>query len=671
MVEGTPFGKYVLVEELGRGAMGIVHKAWDPALSRHVAIKFLADGAPSEQLERFLREARSTAGLKHPNLARVFESGEQGGRYYMVMQYVPGGDLSHKTLEPKRAAEIVRDVARGVHCAHEARIIHRDIKPANILLDEKGTPYVTDFGLAKLQSAGHGITRLGSTVGSPSYMSPEQACGLSGKIGPRSDVYSLGATLYSLLTGKRPFDEGTAVETMLAVRDKAVLPPSRHVPGLSPILERICLKAMSKRPEDRHPSAAALAEDLDRFLAGLEIPARVRRATTTSRRRRPARAGRNRFVIAAAVGLLAALLLAGAAWRFLPRAAPRPDDPTPEAPALTPAWVRLAGGSVVLVEWAGRPAPGSASRVRWHGAEISLAGDDVSEVIPGPPASPAAAVPARRGRLGRGDFDESRSRIDFDRDPTGRGIMTSLDVELIWRSLGVVLGTSAAGARVRADGFVVESWSRGLSGAVDSPRWTGSVSIEFFVPGTIDPSTRRGVPAGVHRLGVFVANVGPGGTGLRAYGPDGSVLLEVLSERMGTDFLGVESPAPIHRAEVFPIPEFDPDVTTDDWVFDEIRSPGGDEWRFTVRCSSGETLLVSTFRGDAEALTLSLYGGGVPWRLPLADVVEVLPPTDRLHGPGPFSEVPPDEPIEGWGPEGIVRATDESVPWEQIYRIRR
>ena len=265
---------------LGRGGMGVVYKARHLRLERLVALKMILAGdlAEPEHVARFLTEARAVARLQHPNIVQIHEIGEQDGRHYFSMEFINGGSLD-KALAgipqpPDEAAQLTETLARAMHVAHERGIVHRDLKPANVLLTADGTPKITDFGLAKQLDEEVGRTRTGLIMGTPSYMPPEQAEGKRWKIGPKADVYALGAILYELLTGRPPFGGANALEIVRQVLDDEPVAPSRLRPHVPRDLETICLKCLQKAPEERYVDAAALADDLSGFLKGEAIKAR-------------------------------------------------------------------------------------------------------------------------------------------------------------------------------------------------------------------------------------------------------------------------------------------------------------------------------------------------------------------------------------------------------------
>jgi serine/threonine-protein kinase len=260
------FGEFTLLEEVGHGGMGVVYRARQKSLHRTVALKVIQRG----ERARFQFEAEAAAKLEHANIVPVYGVGEHEGEPYLCMKYVEGTTLARLVAEnplpPREAARYVSQVARAVHYAHENGILHRDLKPANVLIDRQGRPYVSDFGLAKQVVGGPQLTVSNAIVGTPSYMPPEQASGQRGQLGPASDVYSLGAILYELLTGRPPFRAATSVDTLLQVLDQEPVPPRHLNPEVDRALELICLKCLQKHSDLRYPSAAALADDLDRFL---------------------------------------------------------------------------------------------------------------------------------------------------------------------------------------------------------------------------------------------------------------------------------------------------------------------------------------------------------------------------------------------------------------------
>jgi hypothetical protein len=274
------FGDFVLERVVGRGGMGVVYQGRQIHLDRLVAVKMIRSGclASDDEVARFYAEARSAARLQHPNIVTVYQCGEADGHHYFSMDYVPGTDLAKKLekgpLPPTLAARYVRDVARAIQFAHEKGILHRDLKPANVLIDENDQVVVSDFGLAKIMGTDAGLTRSGAALGTPSYMSPEQASGKSDEHGTGTDVYSIGAVLFALLAGKPPFQGETPLQTMLQVIHRPAQPLRQLRRDLHRDLETIVNKCLQKQPQRRYPSAMAVAEDLDRFLSGRPVLAR-------------------------------------------------------------------------------------------------------------------------------------------------------------------------------------------------------------------------------------------------------------------------------------------------------------------------------------------------------------------------------------------------------------
>jgi WD40 repeat protein/tRNA A-37 threonylcarbamoyl transferase component Bud32 len=308
------FGDYELVQMIARGGMGVVYKARQRKLNRVVALKMILAGrlASAEEVQRFYLEAQAAAQLEHPGIVPIFEVGEHAGQPFFSMSFVEGGSLAQRVrkgaLAPREAAGLVERVAVAVAYAHEHGIIHRDLKPANILLDKDGNPKVSDFGLAKKVSGDSNLTLAGQIIGTPAYMAPEQALGQPELVGPAADVYSLGAILYCLVTGRPPFESVDAIETLRQVKEQEPIPPGRVNVAVRGDLETICLKCLQKDPRKRYATAAALADDLGSYLAGKPIQARP-----VGRTERAWRWCRRNPVVASLLGLVAASLLAGMA----------------------------------------------------------------------------------------------------------------------------------------------------------------------------------------------------------------------------------------------------------------------------------------------------------------------------------------------------------------------
>jgi serine/threonine-protein kinase len=276
----STFGKYQLLGSLGRGGMGIVYKARQTELDRLVALKMILANqfASDTDIRRFHAEAQAAARLRHPHILQVYEAGEICGQHYFAMQYIDGPSLAtvirRDSLTSEERVRCIAAVARAVGYLHKQGIVHRDLKPANILLDANNWPYVSDFGLVKMLEAGSNLTTTGAIVGTPSYMAPEQAAGRHAEVGPLSDVYSLGAILYELLTGRPPFSGPTPLDTLVQVLEGEPASPCEVSSRVPRELELICLKAMAKAPEQRYGSADDLADDLERFSRGEPVSAR-------------------------------------------------------------------------------------------------------------------------------------------------------------------------------------------------------------------------------------------------------------------------------------------------------------------------------------------------------------------------------------------------------------
>ncbi len=292
-------GNYEIVAELGRGGMGVVYQARRQGLDRFVAIKMILAGeyASEESVRRLRTEAEAVARLQHPNVVQIYDVGEHDGQQFLVLEYVEAGNLAQRIAgrpqPPRVAAQLIQTLSRTIDYAHSNGILHRDLTPSNVLLSEisakrvkdpatgdkvvdleHATPKITDFGLAKRLDDGAGHTRTGAIMGTPGYMSPEQAIGNSQAIGPSCDIYALGAMLYELLTGRPPFVGETAMDTLGQVIRQEPVPPTRLQPSVPRDLETVCLKCLEKEPAKRYATAGAMADDLERFRKGEPIHAR-------------------------------------------------------------------------------------------------------------------------------------------------------------------------------------------------------------------------------------------------------------------------------------------------------------------------------------------------------------------------------------------------------------
>src|SRR5438034_6827133 len=274
------FGDYELLEELGRGGQGVVYRARQKSLNRTVALKVIGLGpwATTAHVKRFRREAEAAANLDHPCIVPIYEVGEREGSCYFSMKFIDGGQLDEVAkrtpISIRNAAELIAKLARTGHYAHEHGILHRDIKPGNVLVDAKGEPHLTDFGLARLLETKSTVTHTMDVLGTPSYMAPEQASGHNDQLTSATDVYGLGAVFYQLLTGHPPFAGGTTYETVRLGLQTEHRKPHHWKRKINRQLSTICLKCLEKDSTRRYSSALALAEDLEHWLKHEPIQAR-------------------------------------------------------------------------------------------------------------------------------------------------------------------------------------------------------------------------------------------------------------------------------------------------------------------------------------------------------------------------------------------------------------
>ena|GEM_PF-4539973 len=314
------FGDYELLDEIARGGMGVVYKARQVNLNRVVALKMILTGelASEEDVQRFYTEAEAAAKLEHPGIVPIFEIGEHTGQHFFSMGFIDGESLADQVKEgplpPRDAASITKQVAEAIAFAHQNNVIHRDLKPANVLIDRNGQAKVTDFGLAKQTDAGAELTGTGQILGTPGYMPPEQAAGDTDRIGPGADIYSLGAVLYALLTGRAPFQSASVMDTLMQVLEKEPVAPRELNSAVDQDLETICLKCLQKEPGQRYQTAGELSADLERYLNGEAVLARP--ISQTARLWRWCK--RNRTI-----ATLTATVSSGVNWNVSPCIAPR------------------------------------------------------------------------------------------------------------------------------------------------------------------------------------------------------------------------------------------------------------------------------------------------------------------------------------------------------------
>jgi len=346
-------GRFQLRELLGDGGFGQVYRAYDPRLDRDVALKVLKQSNPSERvMQRFFREARAAARMAHPNIVAVHDAGIEGGRCWIAYAIVDGRTLSRLLDQPRGdvrvAVRITRDLADALDHAHRAGVVHRDLKPANVIVDAAGRPHLIDFGLASRSDFDSDLTRDGTVLGTPGYMPPEQANGLSHTADERSDVYSLGVMLYELLCGRRPAPSGGDPPPWKAATVEPLPPPRTVNRDIPPALEKMVLRAMELDPKERYPDARAFARDLDGWLKGRQIPA-----------------GLSHPLTCVVMGIAATLLLVVAVnATFAPFHAIRPESPPPPGAA-----VALVSPTAPAETVAQAPTPVSATVIRTKGSE--------------------------------------------------------------------------------------------------------------------------------------------------------------------------------------------------------------------------------------------------------------------------------------------------------------
>jgi len=370
------FGEYELLAEIGRGGMGVVYRARQTSLDRVVALKMILAShlASEDQVRRFQAEARAAAAVSHPHVVRVFEVGQIHAQHYFTMELVAGESLAarlaggtdrgarREPLTVDEGARLLTAVARAVEYLHRRGIVHRDLKPSNVLVDEEGRPFVTDFGLAKMFIADSRSTATGMIAGTPSYMAPEQAAGRNADVGPLSDVYSLGAMLYELLTGRPPFREENPLDTLLQVLEREPAWPREINAAVPRPLELICMKCLEKSPQDRYSSAAEVADELERYLTGEDLlvrpPGRMQRLWRWAQREAPLSTRLAALGIFYSVELVHYHLLRGVDRKF-----------HATVTAIMLLWI---AGSVVFQRLIKQPAWESLARYAWAALDVVL-----------------------------------------------------------------------------------------------------------------------------------------------------------------------------------------------------------------------------------------------------------------------------------------------------------
>jgi eukaryotic-like serine/threonine-protein kinase len=456
--QGLPaarWDRYEIVGRLGAGGMGEVFEARDTRLGRAVALKFLRNAGP-EQTLRFLQEARTQARVDHPNVCKVYEVGRLSGEAYIAMQLVRGRRLDEAAAEMGLAAKVqaMKEIAEAVHEAHRIGIVHRDLKPSNVVVargdDGRFTPVVMDFGLAYEADRGHGLTVAGALLGTPAYMAPEQARGELASVDRRSDVYSLGATLYELLTGAPPFD-GAAATLLVRVLNDEPAPPRARAPNLPRDLETIALKCLQKDPERRYPSARALADDLGRFIDGEPIVGR-----RPSPIERWARRARRHKAATAVAGLSAAAAIAFGAFAARARLEARGERERSAARAQAAQQLGQQAKEAELFLRAAYALP-----LHDTGPARAYVRDRMARVAARGEADGALGHYALgRGHLALGEFDEARAELERARR---QGFDSPELAFALGRSLGEIYAHSLAEAR-RGGG---SAWAAGRRRALE------------------------------------------------------------------------------------------------------------------------------------------------------------------------------------------------------------
>jgi len=513
--DGTPFGRYRLLDRLGAGGMGVVWKAWDTEMRRMVALKQIRyDEDDAASLERFAREARLAGGLRHPNIVAVHDVGQVGNKHFLTMDYVDGctfGSWLEETRDLKRAgdrrgldrlreeAEKLATVAEAVAYAHGRGIVHRDLKPANVLLDGAGSPFVMDFGLARRVDAGEdgaGLTASGQMLGTPSYMSPEQAAGEREKLGPATDVYSLGVMLYEILTGSLPIEGASAMEVVAKLLQDDDRPAPRKRNPLAPReLEAVCLKALERDQARRYGTAAAFGEELRRWLRGEPVQARP-----PSRGESALRWVARRKRVVLPLGVMAVLLGGASIWLAVERG--RRETREREAAAARAVVEALRGKVAAQVEQFESTVMSTAMPAAARAALARQPLELIDELVRGDAAwGPAYSLRGRVRRLlgedaaAAGDFDEGCRRAA---DHVLPWLLRGLDrIETYARARGlpgrVLTGDRAAfeslppespeQGRLRAAGLDDLARAREAGGADEVARRTGEAVAALYSGG--------------------------------------------------------------------------------------------------------------------------------------------------------------------------------------------
>lgn len=618
--------EYELLEEIGRGGMGVIYKAHQPRLDRFVAVKVVhaASAAGELALRRFQSEVKVAAQLDHRNIVRVHDVGALDGCPCYSMEFFPGGSLSHRLgaigQSPETAVRLLVKVARAVFFAHQRGVLHRDLKPANILLDSQGEPHVADFGLAKQLDSECDVTLSGSILGSPNYMSPEQASGKSSSLTVGTDIYSIGAMLYEALTASPPFMGATPLETMRMVVEDEVRAPSLITSRGDKDLETICLKCLEKDPSRRYATAGELAEDLERWLR--HEPILARSTTSYERlekwiRRRPALA-----VLSAALVLAMLAGMAGVFWQWREAEVARRN----ETVQLRRAETALARSALALAESALREGDSASARAALETVPKDLRGNSweyfqgesdtsrslglfaterVVEMVAVPSHASEFVAALESGRVVVFDVRRGSNRLEIHPGFLPRGRARDIRISVNAQGDRLVIGRNhAAGIVVHslADGRLLKRWKSPPTERLEFSE-EGSQLLQATQRGESlllwDASTGRSIwgrTNGYHR-----ARFLPGGKRILSYSWERQ--LEVLSAKDGTELNPLEGD---YFYGLACQPDGEVVVATNPLGF--IRAFNAQDWRlrFEIQPHENEFCYVEFLPGGERFLTAAV-----------------------------------------------------------------